>query len=247
MNYNKKNRRSIFSIKPILLIILCCLFFMLYLSSTGCETITGESTAVESTDNTVKTEEQSDSGSSEDQKSEDSSSEEGSQKETVAEAEMTEENEEKALPEDAEKGDKAENNDNESITIRVYYADEMGEFLVGESRVLHDKNSYIDSLIELMKIPLDSSLISLIPETTQVYSVEVGGGAAEVNLSSNFVNDRFESDTADLLLVYSIVNTLTEFPDINSVIFYIEGERLNTLGILDLSKPLYRKNDLIIR
>ena len=136
-------------------------------------------------------------------------------------------------------------NSDEQLTIKVYYTDEQAEYLVGETRVVTAGNKYGDALIELMKVPLDESLLRLIPETTLINEVSVENGLAKVDLSDNFLEDRFHSDTGDILLIYSIVNTLTEFSEVNSVTFYINGEKLDDLGTLDISDPLFRRNDLI--
>jgi germination protein M len=133
----------------------------------------------------------------------------------------------------------------EEVTINVYYADQNGEYLVGETRIVSGSSQYVDAISEMMKEPIDSSLVKLIPESTKINSVTVKDGMANVDLSKNFVDDRFVSDTTDILLIYSIVNTLTEFPDVNSVEFYTDGARLDVLGQLDLQGPSFRRIDLI--
>jgi spore germination protein GerM len=150
----------------------------------------------------------------------------------------------------SEEGSQTETEDEQNVSegelaIKVYYADSQGEYLVGESRTVSSENKYADALYELMKLPVDSSLNRLIPDTTKINSVEVEEGIASVDLSENFVEDRIVSDTVDILLVYSIVNTLTEFPGVNSVTFYIDGVKLDILGELDIKGPNYRKSDLI--
>jgi len=142
----------------------------------------------------------------------------------------------KEQPEETKAGD---------ITINVYYADAMGEYLVGEARVVSSENKYVDALNELMKLPIDGSLHRLVPESTKINSITVENGLAKVDLSKEFVEDRFQSDTVDILLIYSIVNTLTEFPEVNSVSFYIDGEKLDILGGLAIDEPIFRRSDLI--
>jgi len=137
------------------------------------------------------------------------------------------------------------NSSNEEVTINVYYADQNGEYLIGEARILSGSSKYVDAISEMMKEPIDSSLVKLIPESTKINSVTVKDGMAKVDLSKNFVDDRFVSDSMDILLIYSIVNTLTEFPDVNSVEFYTDGAKLDVLGMLDLQGPLFRRSDLI--
>ncbi len=241
---NKRNTESIFSFKFFHILVLSCLISLLFFSNIGCEIISGEDDPIVDTADVVETEDKSDEESTEIQ--EDTNSGGESQEEAVTEEYVPEENGEESLPgSEEEKEDEADNN--ESITIRIYYADEMGEFLVGESRVLSYEQRHTDALIELLKVPIDSKLIPLVPETTLVYSVIIEEGVAKIDLSKNFIDDRFIGDTADILLIYSIVNTLTEFPDINAVAFYIEGEKIDTLGALDISEPLFRKSDLIVR
>lgn len=136
-------------------------------------------------------------------------------------------------------------NSEEEITINVYYADSQGEHLVGEERIVSSKSKYVDAINELMTLPVDENLVRLVPETTKINSITVEDGLAKVDLSKEFIEDRFISETVDVLLIYSIVNTLTEFPEVHSVSFYIDGEKLGNLGMLDIAEPMYRRTDLI--
>ena len=131
------------------------------------------------------------------------------------------------------------------LTINVYYSDSMGEYLAAEARIISSGNKYVDAFNELMKPPIDSNLVTLVPDTTIINSIIVENGTANVDLSNDFVDDRFVSDTVDIMLVYTIVNTLTEFDEVNSVLFYIDGEKLDILGQLDILDPVFRRSDLI--
>jgi germination protein M len=154
-------------------------------------------------------------------------------------ADTSEESEDEESEEDIEEAQSGE------ITINVYYLDSMGEYLVGEARIVTSENKYVDALYELMKLPIDSSLYRLVPDSTKINSIVVEDGLAKVDFSKEFIEDRITSDTEDNLLIYSIVNTLTEFPEVNSVSFYIDGEKLDTLGELDVSGIFFKRNDLI--
>jgi len=159
------------------------------------------------------------------------------EEETSVEEETAEEDTGKEQPEEqAEAGE---------ITINVYYCDQMAQYLIAESRIISSENKYIDALYELMKKPIDSSLEPLVPGTTIINSVTVEEGNAKVDLSQEFLDDRFISDTVDRLLIGSIANTMTQFSEINSVTLYIDGEKLDNLGGLDITEPVFRKNDLI--
>lgn len=156
------------------------------------------------------------------------------------EEETTEENGKTDLEETSE-----ENNETGPLTVKVYYADSDVQYLVGEERIISGTYKYLVTFMELLKSPLEPGHIALVPETTKVNKISFDNGNITLDLSPEFVNDRFKSDAVDILLVYSIVNTLTEFPEINTVDFYISGERLNTIGQLDISSPLYRDESWI--
>ena len=223
---NKIEKGFVFSSKvPQSIIIGVILIIIITLFASGCslDSSTGNSNIQETSEDTsIAAESTSNAESS---STEDSST----NQETSATSEETENN----------------NSSNEEVTINVYYADQNGEYLIGEARILSGSSKYVDAISEMMKEPIDSSLVKLIPESTKINSVTVKDGMAKVDLSKNFVDDRFVSDSMDILLIYSIVNTLTEFPDVNSVEFYIDGTKLDLLGQLDIQDPLFRKSDLI--
>ena len=141
--------------------------------------------------------------------------------------------------------EQSEETETGEITINVYYADNMGEYLVGEARIVSSENKYVDALSELMKAPIDSSLYQLVPESTIINSIIVENSLAKVDFSNEFLEDRIQSETVDILLIYSIVNTLTEFSEVDSVSLYIDGEKLDILGEIDIKDPIFRRNDLI--
>jgi len=171
-------------------------------------------------------------------------SESGTEEDSAIGEEATSE-EEIAVEETTEEEQPEEQAEAEEITINVYYSDQMAEYLIPESRIISSENKYTDALYELMKKPIDSSLTPLVPDTATINSVTVEEGNAKVDFSQEFLDDRFVSDTVDILLLYSIVNTLTQFPEINSVTLYIDGEKLDILGELDIKEPVFRRNDLI--
>lgn len=130
-------------------------------------------------------------------------------------------------------------------TINVYYSNSTAEYLVGEARTVSGSSKLVDAVYELMKDPTDSSLVALVPDTTKINSIKVINKIAKVDLSQSFMDDRFVSDTVDILLVYSIVNTLTEFEEVEAIDFYIDGVKLDIFGQLSVEDPIYRRSDLI--
>lgn len=165
--------------------------------------------------------------------------------EEEAEQETEEEPEEEAEPADEEEEQKQESEEPEDVTIKVYYSDSTVQYLVGEERIISTKHKYLSAFMELLKPPLEPGHIKLVPETTKVNKISFDDGNVLLDLSSEFVDDRFKSDAVDVLLVYSIVNTFTEFAGVNTVTFYVDGQRLNTIGQLDISNSLYRDTSWI--
>jgi len=220
-----------------------CLFFMSFLMF-GCSMIGNTSKEDVSTDiNTDSgTNNTSESGTEENSAIEEEIT---AGEETSMEEETAEEEAEEDVEESAEEDTEEEQAEAGEITINVYYSDQMAQYLIAESKVILSGNKYIDALYELMKKPIDSTLTPLLPGTTKINSVTIEGGNAKVDLSQEFLDDRFISDTVDRLLVGSIANTLTQFPEVNSITLYINGEKLNNLGGLDITDPIFRKNDLI--
>lgn len=243
MKKNNLKKRLLVLYRRLLLV--CCLFFILLLISfnIGCQLLT-ETDNISNNDLNISSDEENVSGDAE---SVEGNADNGSTD--------IEESGEETGDSSEENGSSEKNNQTETeeqldvsegeLTIKVYYADQQVKYLVGETRTVSSENKYVEALDELMKLPVDSSLIRLIPDTTKINSVKVEEGIARVDLSKNFVDDRATSDTEDIILVYSIVNTLTEFSGVDSVTFYIDGEKLNVLGMLDLQDLLYRRNDLI--
>jgi spore germination protein GerM len=188
------------------------------------------------------------SNNNEDFKSEtrqDSSEEEMEEEEITEEDEKTDLEDEKEIIDKDDEETSEENNETGPLTIKVYYADSSVQYLVGEERIISGVYKYLSAFMEILKPPLEPGHRTLVPATTKVNRISFDNGNIALDLSPEFVSDRFEGDAVDILLVNSIVNTFTEFSEVNTVSFYINGERLNTLGQLDISNPLYRDESWI--
>jgi len=69
----------------------------------------------------------------------------------------------------------------------------------------------------------------------------ISDGIAYIDLSSELRDDHPGGSTGELLTVYSLVLTLTSFPEINKVQILIDGDSSETLvGHIDISTPLER-------
>ena len=80
----------------------------------------------------------------------------------------------------------------------------------------------------LIKGPQSSNLKKLIPEGTVVHNITINNSCAEINVSNEFLN--YGDEKNKLKIINSIVNTLTNLKEINSIKFLINGEVNNNLS-----------------
>ncbi|QUI23886.1 GerMN domain-containing protein [Vallitalea pronyensis] len=77
----------------------------------------------------------------------------------------------------------------------------------------------------LLEGPNNEDEVSTIPEGTKVISTSISEGVCYVDFNNDFITKHPGGSTGENLTIYSIVNTLTELPDIKKVQFLIEGEK----------------------
>lgn len=83
------------------------------------------------------------------------------------------------------------------------------------------------------------------PKGLKVNKVTVKDKVATVDFSKEFRTRRGDQDT--LLMLYAIVDTLTELPEIQSVRFTSAGKKVTVLGGQDLDSPLKRNKSYIAK
>ena len=136
-----------------------------------------------------------------------------------------------------------ESDDDCAVTLHLYFADEEKQSLVGEYR----KISILDTqpieqyiVTELIRGPKIKGHIRLLPKNADMVSAETTDGTCYVNFKKSF-----SSKVSRELMIYSIVNSLTERRNIDCVQFLVDGKKSDTGGTPDISAPLYRNESLI--
>lgn len=95
-----------------------------------------------------------------------------------------------------------------------------------------------DLLEELFSGPV-GEFDQALPEGSSVLGVRLEGDLAVVDLTQHFASDMPSGSLAEMLAVYSIVNTVcANFPQIARVRLMVEGYQQTVLNHLDLSEPL---------
>ncbi len=137
--------------------------------------------------------------------------------------------------------------------VLLYFSDPEGEYLIGEKRKILKKNEVKqeakETIIELIKGP-KGKLIPTLPPRTKLLTLQINdAGVAKVNFNPALSKDHPGGSSAEMMTVYSIVNSLAlNFPQIKRVQILIDGKPIETIaGHLSLRQPISPKSDLIKR
>lgn len=119
-------------------------------------------------------------------------------------------------------------------SINLYFLDNSSDILVKEERNIDAKNlidnpyKYILQL--LMNGPEDEKFSNAIPKDTKINKVELKKGVLYVDLSKEFLNSSGTNS------IYAIVKTMSEFNEVESVKFLIDGQENENLKEAFVSK-----------
>ena len=133
-------------------------------------------------------------------------------------------------------------NSYERAQLRLFFASEDGQSLVEKvETVTYNSNISTDRLIvdNLVLGPQSADAFITVNPETRVNSVTTQDGVCYVNLSADFLNRT--TNVSDEVMIYSIVNSLTELANINKVQILIDGDMNVQIGEFDLS-GLYERN-----
>ena len=106
-------------------------------------------------------------------------------------------------------------------------------------------NKYIAAVETLLEDPAEDNLTKIFPNNAAIRSVKVADGLAVVDLDGSLLKSFVGGSTGEEFLIGSVVDTLTNFPEVKRVKFLVDGKEIETLsGHMDLSTPLERMSDL---
>lgn len=136
----------------------------------------------------------------------------------------------------------------EKLDIKVYYPNEQGTKLIAVKRqvTVGKTDKYTAAMNSLLEGTKEKGQTAIIPKQAKLRSVKVENGVAKVDFSQEIVKNFVGGSTGETMLVGSVVDTLTEFPEVKKVQILVAGKPVETLaGHMDLSQPLSRMNDLL--
>ena len=136
----------------------------------------------------------------------------------------------------------------EEINLRLYFASADGNAILPEDRhVYYNSNESIEQLVveNLLLGPNSQEAQTVLSPDTRILSVTTTNGICYVNLSDAFMNQNFS--IAEPVIIYSIVDSLTELDSVQKVQFYLNGKPQGLYrDNIDIKSPLERNEELII-
>jgi len=126
----------------------------------------------------------------------------------------------------------------ETVKVTLYFGKKDAKGLVAETRDIGKTAGIARATVqELLQGPAQTDNIRLFPEGTQLLDINIkSDGTCIVDLSNHIRNVSGKAQTE--LMVYSLVNTLGEYPTVKEVSLLIAGEYADAINNMDLSKPL---------
>ena len=133
--------------------------------------------------------------------------------------------------------------------VTLYFADATDTKLVAEQRRIELNGNVSQEkarIEELIKGPQKQGLLATIPPETVVKDVTVKNGICQVDLAFDLKSKFFTSAESKNIMIYSIVNTLTESGKIDKVAFLVDGKKdIEFTKDIDLKETFVRNEKVI--
>lgn len=128
---------------------------------------------------------------------------------------------------------------NEKDTVLVYFASENGKYLIPITLPIKPtKEAAKVSIEKVLAGPGDWLLSSTIPEDTKLKDIYIKRNIAYIDLTSHFKNLEEYEDIE--MAINSLVLTVTEFQEVETVQFLVEGRIVEEINGFELDKPFKR-------
>lgn len=139
-------------------------------------------------------------------------------------------------------------NSSNHTVLTLYFANKEGTGLVKEECEVHySSNISLDKLVmtKLIEGPESDGLQATLPSGTKIVMISVANGICYVNLDETFKNDQ-NNEILEQVVLYSIVNSLTELPDVDKVQLSINGDSKGNLRYNYPLSEIYERDDSLI-
>lgn len=112
--------------------------------------------------------------------------------------------------------------------VSLYFRNKLSKEIEPEGRLIDVKELVKDPYNTLLKLliegPKNENLEKIIPEGTTINSTKLENDMLIIDLSGEFIQNNEQGGEAEINIIKSIVNTMTELTEVNSVKILINGE-----------------------
>lgn len=135
----------------------------------------------------------------------------------------------------------------DKMAITVYRATNDAMYLVPEVHIVPKNDHPAKTAIDLLLAPPSTTnVVSTVPQGAKLKHISIKDHIAYVDFSDKIIKNSTGGSASEMLLVGAIVNTLTEFSEIEKVQILVEGKQVGTIsGHVDVSEPLSRSEHII--
>lgn len=141
-----------------------------------------------------------------------------------------------AKPDDAADQQTADANSKEVV---LYFTADDGKSLAAETRSIPKQEGLARATInQLIAGPREKDLSPTLPAAVILEDINIADGICTVDFSAELLSDLPQDQTAQMLAVYSIVNTLSQFEAVSEVRILVDGKAINNLGGVDASTTI---------
>lgn len=132
------------------------------------------------------------------------------------------------------------------VDIRLFFPRKEADILVEEVRKVNLENKKLEAVVieELLKGTHKEGLRNVIPSGAKMLSIHLQGSVAYVNFNKALIKEKI-AESEEVLIIYSIVNSLASIEDIDNVQILIEGEKKEKYSNHKLNEPLHFSNLLL--
>lgn len=139
-------------------------------------------------------------------------------------------------------------NGGDTVELTLYFSDNQAQFLVAEKRtVAKPDDVHRTAVEELIKGPKDADHAPTVPDKMVVVGITEANGTATIDFGKAMNTLTPRGTTGETMFIYSIVDTLTNFPEIKKVKFMAGGSTPQIPGSRVDWASEFGRNEALIR
>ena len=113
-----------------------------------------------------------------------------------------------------------------SFVLNVYFKNNEGKLVKEFHQITASNSSKEEKLVieELIQGPKNDELSETVPKDLKINTIDILNGVCQLDLSFDVKSKFFQNEEDKTLMIYAIVNSLTELTQIKKVIISIDGQ-----------------------